>query len=984
MKNYLYAALLTMILPATILGQWSNDPAVNNPINTMSGEQAIPKIGTCPNGDSYIASFSSESGNYNVRMQRVNAQGIPQWATDGILISDNPQMSWLTDWDMTADGSNYAILTFQDIRNGGNNNVVAYRIAPDGSFTWGADGIALSNSTAFNAAPKVTVTSAGNAVFAWQADAVTIMQKVSPSGDLLWGPDGITLSQSGTTYSWPQLLPVGTDDIILKYFEDTGPSYSPTRHIYAQRYDADGDPVWSSPVEVESTGGMTAWTQVLPFINDGSDGFFIAWHDQRFGPSAPPKVYVQHINSSGQPVFTLNGVDVSSSSYMLNEAKLALPQGSSDIYVFYDEIEPAYQNDWGISGQKISSSGAKLWGNNGIAIVPVTGTQIYIEEARNSPGDMVVFYEEYLDNVNIVLKATRISTSGSYVWSPSIADISTAVSSKVHPVVNEFQNNQWIMSWEDNRSGESDIYAQNIQLDGTLGPYTPQEGTIEGTVTLVGGTASVTQVTVTAGDVTAHPDATGFYSMVVLSGTYQVIGNLAGYESDTVNGVVVVTEQTTENVDLTLEALPTGIITGNVTLNGGSGDVTEVSVTAGYHTVTPDAEGNYSMEIEVGTYDVTAGLMDYVPQTDTGIVVMEGMTTVGVDFILSPVPTTGFIEGTVVLQNNAGDVTQTDVTAGDVTVHPDSDGNYVLEITAGTYEVTASLEGFLTGVVTGVVVVAEQTTPDVDFFLYQMADVGYIDGYVTLVNGTGDVTEATVAAGGQFTHPSASGYYYLGVPAGTYTVNASHPLTLPDSITGITVDVGETVSGVDFELEIVRGDLVCKAMDTYGNLLNDVTVEIIGPEETLEGVITNDSLIFEDVLYGTYNGTAWMENGDTSYSNTELGQYLHYIIFHFDPPFSIGEKPLPDNSLSVSPNPCSEVLHVRLNMDDGRFNRDLALNIYDMYGRAISVQTIFSPMVEGGWQSWQINISSFLPGIYFLSAQENGRKIAGGKFVVAK
>ncbi len=39
-------------------------------------------------------------------------------------------MTWLTDWDMTVDHENHAILTWQDIRSGGNNNVVAYRISP--------------------------------------------------------------------------------------------------------------------------------------------------------------------------------------------------------------------------------------------------------------------------------------------------------------------------------------------------------------------------------------------------------------------------------------------------------------------------------------------------------------------------------------------------------------------------------------------------------------------------------------------------------------------------------------------------------------------------------------------------------------------------------------------------------------------------------------------------------------------------------------
>ncbi len=115
MKTLLFPIILCLLVPFVSLSQWSTDPAVNNPINIMSGEQAIPKIATCPNGNSYIASFSSENGNYNVRMQLVDAQGNNLWTTNGILISDNPQMTWLTDWDMTADNANHAILTWQDI-----------------------------------------------------------------------------------------------------------------------------------------------------------------------------------------------------------------------------------------------------------------------------------------------------------------------------------------------------------------------------------------------------------------------------------------------------------------------------------------------------------------------------------------------------------------------------------------------------------------------------------------------------------------------------------------------------------------------------------------------------------------------------------------------------------------------------------------------------------------------------------------------------
>lgn len=948
MKNIFSVIIALLLLPLVSISQWSNDPAVNNAIIATSGEDAIPKIATCPNGDTYIASFSNASGNYDVRLQRLNAQGVTQWAANGILVSDNPQDSWLTDWDMCADNANHAILAFPDIRNGG-ANVVAYRISPSGAFVWGDDGIVLSTGDG-NYSPKVTSTNSGNAIIAWQQDDVIRIQKITPSGTLPWGTSGITLSQTGITFSWPQLLPVGTDEFIMKYYQDSGSFPAITRHIYAQKYNASGSGVWSSPALVSNAGGISAWTQVLPFINDGSDGFYIAWHDDRDN-NMLSSTWVNHISNSGAVLFPANGTEASTMAGRNHfYPTLALPPGTSNVFVLWNEMD-GDQNNRGIYGQKISSAGTRLWASSGMVFIEISPTDVYPEAARHSPTDVVLFYSQSVGGMAYQLNAFRIDTDGGYVWTPSSKVICSVASSKVHVDVNNFANNQWILAWEDDRDGETDVFAQNIQLDGSLGPYDPQEGVIEGTVTLVGGSATVDQVMVTAGEFSTNPDETGFYSMVVTQGTYQVIGNLVGYVPDTVSGVVVVTGETTDNVDLTLEALPTGFITGNVTLNGGTGDVTDVEVVAGYHVVHPDSQGNYIMEIEIGMYDVTAQLEGYVPQIQPGILVQEGVTTVGVDFILDPMPTTGFITGIVILASGSGDVTQVDVTAGNVTVNPGDDGVYLLEIVAGTYEVTASLPGYLTGVVQNVVVEVEQTTPDVDFYLYEMPNVGYIQGTVTLVNGTGDVTETTVSAGSQIAHPSANGYYVLGVPAGTYTVMADHPYTLPESQEGIVVVAGQNTENVDFELEIVRCDLVVRAIDNYGDILNEVDVEIVGPEGTLTGTITNDSLVFSNQSYGEYNGTAWYLDLEPSEETVLLDMNDHEMVFHFIW-IGIGEKDQDPGNVSVSPNPAANRAIIKFRLDKpGEIN----LKIYSQQGQLI--KSLAASKLDAGLHSINWNVT---------------------------
>jgi len=466
MKKRISTFFLATLIIWSSFAQWPSDPMENHAISTMAGEQAIPKVATSTNGITYMAWFSNE-GNYNVRLQKLDVFGNILWEDGGLLISDHPAMTWLTEWDMTIDYADHAILTFQDIRNG-NNDVFAYRISPDGEFIWGANGIEMSTGPAFDVAPKVCITDANNACFAWQADDVVILQKISPEGDKLWGESGITLSGSNT-YSWPQLLAVNNDEIILKYFEDSGPVWAPTRHVFAQRYDADGMPMWENDVIISNAGGISAWTQIFPFINDGNNGFFMAWHDDRDANNLS-STFVQHISGTGEILLGDNGTEASTMIGRHNFYPfLALPPGSEDIFVFWNEMD-GDQNNRGIYGQKISAAGDRVWTDNGKSIIEISSTNVYPFSASQTDEDMIIFYEEYFDVMDAKVKAMRLDTDGEFVWEEEKIDLCSVASEKVHPVAGDLYFGQWISAWEDDRNGNKDIYAQNIKVDGTLGP----------------------------------------------------------------------------------------------------------------------------------------------------------------------------------------------------------------------------------------------------------------------------------------------------------------------------------------------------------------------------------------------------------------------------------------------------------------------------------------------------------------------------------
>lgn len=465
-KLLLTACIAFVIHPS--FSQWSDDPMENSPIALMTGEEVIPKIATAESGISYVGWFSLTANNYNVRLQKLDVYGNFLWDENGLLISNHPTMSWLTDWDMAVDKEGHAILAFQDIRTG-NNNIFAYRISPDSEFAWGANGLQLSNSaTAMNVSPKITVTDSNNVVIAWQADNVIIRQKITPAGLKLWGDDGITMS-GANTFSWPQLLAVGGDEVVMKYFEDSGVPWAPTRHVYAQRYDESGSSVWANPTVISNAGGISAWTQIFSFIGDGNDGFFIAWHDDRDN-NMLASVFVQQINASGQAVFQPNGIEASLMPGRNNfYPHLALPEGSDEIFVFWNEMD-GNQDNRGIYGQKISSAGARLWADNGKPFIELSSTDIYPFGAEVSPTDMTVFFLQSPVGNNAHLKAMRIATDGSFVWNDQVIALSSVQSNIIHPVVSHHSSTQWIAVWEDTRNGQADIYGQNIQIDGTLGP----------------------------------------------------------------------------------------------------------------------------------------------------------------------------------------------------------------------------------------------------------------------------------------------------------------------------------------------------------------------------------------------------------------------------------------------------------------------------------------------------------------------------------
>jgi len=456
------------------MAQWTSNPLENNSIASKPGEQALPKSVVNPvDGSVYICWFTTETGVYNVRLQRFDRDGNPLWADNGILVSSEPQDTWITDYDMAIDPMGYALITFMDLRTG-ETNPVAYRISPEGEHMWGATGIQLANNSNFDPSPKVCATTGGNAVFAWQSSpsgpSEVRLQKISPTGAKLWGDDGIILSQSGVSFASPWLFPAEGDHVFLAWHKETGPFWAPNRGLYVQKLNVDGTFMWPADVEVFAPV-PSGPVYYLETCRDHEGGIIFTWYRNDAGLHFHS--YVQRMSAGGQITMSPGGtlVSVTSSRNHFYPCPAYLSQ-SQEIVIFFSE-QDLDQNQRGFWVQKMDLNGNRLWNDEGKELIPL-GSGDYGLFTADGFGDraICVYQADESGGTSSKMQAVMLDANGDYVWNSHFVDLSTVQSEKLHNVLTDYAWGQWIAVWEDRRTDMGDIYAQNIQPDGTLGVVT--------------------------------------------------------------------------------------------------------------------------------------------------------------------------------------------------------------------------------------------------------------------------------------------------------------------------------------------------------------------------------------------------------------------------------------------------------------------------------------------------------------------------------
>lgn len=228
--------------------------------------------------------------------------------------------------------------------------------------------------------------------------------------------------------------------------------------IYAQRVDAEGNVLWL----VDAMPMCTAQNvQSLPLvIPDGSGGAIIAWQDFRSGNVLD--IYAQRVNSSGYIQWMANGVAICTGRTSLTMSQM-IPDGTGGaIIAWYDRRNAT--ND--IFAQRVGGGGAVAWTANGVTVCAAAGSQTNPMLASDgATGAIVAWQDQRSGNWNIY--AQRVNAVGTVQWAADGIVLCDAALSQTSPQIISDGSGGAIIAWTDHRNAlDDDVYAQKIDASG--------------------------------------------------------------------------------------------------------------------------------------------------------------------------------------------------------------------------------------------------------------------------------------------------------------------------------------------------------------------------------------------------------------------------------------------------------------------------------------------------------------------------------------
>lgn len=380
-----------------------------------------------------------------------------EWQTDGkdICTAINTQYYQ----KICSDGTGGAIITWEDKRNAGIEDIYAQRINSSGDVIWRANGTPICNETNWQHNPEICSDEEGGAIITWadnrRSDTDIYVQRINSTGYTLWTANGTPVCTENGAQSFPQIVKDGFGGAIISWQDLRGSDWN----IYAQRINSTGHILWTANGTLICNA--LDYQYYTKICGDCSGGAIIVWRDRRPGINHDD-IYAQRVDSNGTNCWIANGTPICTENAEQWEAVIC-SDGVGGAIMAWEDLRSTVRRD--IYAQRVDSNGNPLWGNNGSLVSNKGNSKYYPDICQDGYGGAIIAWEDNR-TTNRDIYAQRINSSGQPQWLINGTPICTANGDQWAPKVCSDGIGGAKITWWDQRS-DADIYIQWVHSSGT-------------------------------------------------------------------------------------------------------------------------------------------------------------------------------------------------------------------------------------------------------------------------------------------------------------------------------------------------------------------------------------------------------------------------------------------------------------------------------------------------------------------------------------
>ncbi|OGF23891.1 hypothetical protein A3H66_01270 [Candidatus Falkowbacteria bacterium RIFCSPLOWO2_02_FULL_45_21] len=369
---------------------------------------------------------------------------------------------------LAIDNGGFLYLVWQDYRASSDSKIYAQKYNPNGQIQWNANDVIIGPANN-QILPEIKIsTSTGDLYIGWNdnsngnQDGYLVKRSAFDGSDLWNGARKIDTEADAADQT----------NVRLALFDKEQQTYATVvwqdnrngnLDIYLQRYDGNKNESFNPEIKINKNSGNSGQSEPAVTI-DLSDNIYAAWTDERDGNL---NIYAAKYSGSGQALWQ-SDIKINTDSGTANHYNPAIASDSlGNIYLAWTDERNGNAD---IYLAKYNDAGQALWSPDNIMVnAYAPAGQSDPSLALDNADNLYISWTDERDG-NQDIYAQKINAGGNRLWPDDIRiNINLGVSNQYNSeiIVSPFNNKAYV-SWQDDRSGNYDIYTSLVENYGAI------------------------------------------------------------------------------------------------------------------------------------------------------------------------------------------------------------------------------------------------------------------------------------------------------------------------------------------------------------------------------------------------------------------------------------------------------------------------------------------------------------------------------------